>query len=67
MDPKDHLILYAGTGEGNFALDSYCGNGLIKASDGGKTWKRYGKDEFNLARFYRLAINHEKNDSFCRN
>jgi photosystem II stability/assembly factor-like uncharacterized protein len=63
MDPKDHDILYAGTGEGNFAQDSYYGNGLIKTTDGGKTWKRYGKDEFKLARFCRLAINHEKNQT----
>jgi photosystem II stability/assembly factor-like uncharacterized protein len=64
MDPKDHLTLYAGTGEGNFALDSYYGNGLLKITDGGKTWKRYGRDEFKLARFCRLAINHEKNQQF---
>ncbi len=63
MDPKDHLTLYAGTGEGNFALDSYYGNGLLKTTDGGKTWKRYGRDEFKLARFCRLAINHEKNQT----
>jgi photosystem II stability/assembly factor-like uncharacterized protein len=62
IDPKDHLILYAGTGEGNFAADSYYGNGLIKTTDGGKIWKRYGKDIFKLARFCRLAINHERTE-----
>jgi photosystem II stability/assembly factor-like uncharacterized protein len=57
MDPTNHLTLYAGTGEGNYAGDSYYGNGLLKTTDGGETWSLYGNDTFSLARFSRLAVN----------
>jgi hypothetical protein len=32
MDPSNHLIIYAGTGEGNFSGDSYYGNGVLKST-----------------------------------
>ena len=32
------LTLYAGTGEENFARDSYYGAGILKSTDGGQTW-----------------------------
>src|SRR5689334_13538028 len=38
MDQANHLILYAGTGEGNFSGDSYYGNGVLRSIDGGNTW-----------------------------
>ncbi len=49
-------MLYAGTGEGNFSQDSYYGNGILKTTDGGETWKNYARDIFKLARFSRLVI-----------
>ncbi len=38
MDPASPSILYAGTGEGYFNIDSVRGNGIFKTSNGGATW-----------------------------
>lgn len=38
IDPKNPDTIYAGTGEENFAQDSYYGAGLLKSVDGGSTW-----------------------------
>jgi photosystem II stability/assembly factor-like uncharacterized protein len=34
------LTIYAGTGEEDFAFDSYYGAGVFKSSDGGQTWNK---------------------------
>jgi sugar lactone lactonase YvrE len=39
FDPKNSQIIYAGTGEGFFNIDSVRGNGIFKTTDGGATWK----------------------------
>ena len=57
IDPTNRLVLYAGNGEGNFSVDSYYGNGILKTVDGARTWKIYGQKEFARARFCRIAIN----------
>ena len=36
--PSNHNIIYAGTGEPNFAGDSRYGIGLLKSTNGGATW-----------------------------
>ena len=36
------VTLYAGTGEENFARDSYYGAGILKSTDGGQTWTGSG-------------------------
>jgi photosystem II stability/assembly factor-like uncharacterized protein len=56
MDPTDHLILYAGTGEGNFSGDSYYGSGLLKTVNGGQGWTLLGENLFAGARFCRIVI-----------
>jgi photosystem II stability/assembly factor-like uncharacterized protein len=56
MDPSNHLILYAGTGEGNFSGDSYYGNGVLKTTDGGNTWTTLAQSTFTGTRFSRIAI-----------
>jgi len=38
MDPNNHLVLYAGTGEGYFNVDGLRGNGIYKTVDGGANW-----------------------------
>lgn len=38
--------IYAGTGEENFALDSYYGAGVLKSTDGGNTWTQLGAGVF---------------------
>ena len=37
-DPTDPRVLYWGTGEGNGAIDNYGGIGLLRSTDGGRTW-----------------------------
>lgn len=66
MDPTDHLVLYAGTGEGNLTYykqflssvqDSYYGSGVLKSSDGGTTWTLRGTTDFTGESFFRIAVN----------
>jgi photosystem II stability/assembly factor-like uncharacterized protein len=38
MDPANSNVLYAGTGEGYFNIDSVRGAGIFKTTDGGATW-----------------------------
>lgn len=38
IDPRNHLVLYAGTGEGFFNADAIDGAGIFKSTDGGLTW-----------------------------
>jgi len=56
IDPGDPQTLYAGTGEGNFSGDSYYGNGVLKTTDGGNSWKQSASEPFTRARFCRLVI-----------
>ncbi len=56
MDPSDHLVLYAGTGEGNFSGDSYYGNGVLKTIDGGNSWTTLATPTFTGTRFSRIAV-----------
>ena len=56
MDPGNHLVLYAGTGEGNFSGDSYYGNGVLKTTNGGASWTVLATSTFAGTRFSRIAI-----------
>ncbi len=56
MDPANRLVLYVGTGEGNFSGDSYYGNGVLKTQDGGDTWATLAQGTFTGTRFSRIAI-----------
>lgn len=38
VDPNDPKIIYAGTGEANYSLDSRFGVGILKSVDAGSTW-----------------------------
>ncbi len=40
MDPTDHNVLYAGTGEGQYNGDAVRGEGILRTADGGTTWQR---------------------------
>lgn len=46
IDPNNHSIVYAGTGEANGSGDSYYGLGILKSTDGGGSWNRLGANEF---------------------
>ena len=56
MDQSNPLVLYGGTGEGNFSGDSYYGNGVLKTTDGGNTWTTLAQTTFTGVRFSRIAI-----------
>ncbi len=42
MDPKNHHIVWVGTGENNNQRSVGYGDGVYKTEDGGKTWKNMG-------------------------
>jgi len=42
MDPNNHNVIWAGTGENNSQRALGYGNGVWKTTDGGKTWKDMG-------------------------
>jgi hypothetical protein len=56
MDPSNHLVIYAGTGEGNFSGDSYYGNGVLKSTNGGASWAVLATSTFAGTRFSRIAV-----------
>lgn len=47
MDPGNHDILYAGTGDLRYGSMSFGAAGLLKSSDRGETWQLLGMDAFN--------------------
>lgn len=56
VDPENDQIVYAGTGEGNFANHSRYGLGLYKTTDGGQNWLHLAADVFGGRCFSRLLI-----------
>jgi len=56
IDPSNDLVLYAGTGEGNFSGDSYYGNGVLKTTNGGASWTALATSTFAGTRFSRIAV-----------
>jgi uncharacterized repeat protein (TIGR01451 family) len=47
MDPSDHDVLYAGTGDLRYGSMSFGAAGVLKSSDRGETWQLLGADVFN--------------------
>ncbi len=60
VDPVTPSIVYAGTGEMNFALENYYGCGLLRSTDGGGTWTQLGGTVFDTpnggARIAKLVL-----------
>jgi hypothetical protein len=54
--PSNDMIIYAGTGEGSLAGDSYFGNGIIKSTDGGQTWAQVSGDYFEGVSVSRIVV-----------
>ncbi len=48
--------IYVGTGEGNNSGDSYYGSGILKSTDGGKTWIHLGVSTFGRSAFTKLIV-----------
>lgn len=47
MDPRNHDVLYAGTGDLRYGSFSFGAAGILKSTDRGETWTLLGADVFN--------------------
>ena len=47
MDPGNHNVLYAGTGDLRYGSNSFGAAGVLKSTDRGETWQLLGADVFN--------------------
>ncbi len=47
MDPNNHNVLYAGTGDLRYGSNSFGAAGVLKSSDRGETWQLLGANVFN--------------------
>jgi len=56
IDPSDENVIYAGTGEANYANHSRYGLGLYKSTDGGDTWVQLAEETFGGRCFSRIIV-----------
>ncbi len=56
IDPTNHDVVYAGTGEANFANHSRYGLGVYKTIDGGANWTHLAESTFAGRCFSRIVI-----------
>jgi len=56
MDPADEDVIYAGSGEANYANHSIYGLGLYKSTDGGDSWTQLAEETFAGRTFARIAV-----------
>ena len=60
MDPKNHNVIWAGSGENNHQRSVSYGDGIYKSVDGGKSWKNMGlKESYHIGR---IVIHPENSD-----
>ncbi len=57
IDPTDENVVYAGTGESNYANHSRPGVGILKSTDGGNTWTQHAESTFAGRCFSRIVVN----------
>lgn len=57
IDPTNENVIYAGTGEANYANHSRYGLGLFKSTDGGATWVQLAESTFAGRCFSKIVIN----------
>ena len=55
VDPTNDQIVYAGTGEANYANHSRYGLGVLKTTDGGATWAQLAENTFGELRLRSLV------------
>src|SRR5512138_16054 len=60
MDPRNHNVVWAGTGENNHQRALGYGDGVYKTNDGGKSWKNMGLKESRQIGM--IAINPDNSD-----
>ncbi len=56
LDPGNENIIYAGTGEANYANHSRYGLGLLKSTDGGATWSPLAASTFSGRCFSKVVV-----------
>lgn len=56
IDPTDPNVIYAGTGEANFANHSRYGVGLLKSTDGGASWLQLAEATFGGRCFSKIVV-----------
>lgn len=56
LDPTNENVIYAGTGEANYANHSRYGVGLYKSTDGGDTWVQLAESTFGGRCFARIVV-----------
>ncbi|MBL7941164.1 MAG: hypothetical protein JNM00_00250, partial [Flavobacteriales bacterium] len=60
IDPVNHDIIWAGTGEGNPRNSQTSGKGIYKSLDGGRSWQLMGLE--NTRTIHRVAVNFHDHD-----
>jgi photosystem II stability/assembly factor-like uncharacterized protein len=63
VDPTDDRVVYAGSGEANFANHSRHGLGLYKTTDGGDYWEVLAADIFSGRCFSKIVIDPDNTDT----
>ncbi len=58
LDPANENVVYAGSGEANYANHSLYGLGLYKSVNGGDTWQVLAADTFAGRTFARIVVSH---------
>ncbi len=56
LDPRNEKIVYAGSGEANYAYHSLYGAGIYKSTDGGRSFRVLAGKTFEGLAFSRLAV-----------
>src|SRR6267143_1882596 len=56
VDPNNGSVVYVATGELNYSLDSYYGDGIFKSTDGGNAWTKIATTSLG-SYFSALVIN----------
>ena len=56
LDPRNEMIVYAGSGEANYAYHSLYGAGLYKSTDGGRSFRVLAAKNFEGQAFSRLVV-----------
>lgn len=62
MDPNNEDIIYAGTGESNYANHSRYGLGIYKSIDSGDSWTVIGADIFSGRSVSKIIVSHDNSD-----
>lgn len=63
LDPTNHNIIYAGSGEANFANHSRYGLGIFKSTNGGQNWEVLGEKIFGGRCISRILIDPQNTDT----